>query len=697
MFILGFFLTSNLFAQKNVFDSLYTIAENAKSDYAKSYAYDEASRAILRYNPDSALVVAKLGLAYAKKSGNDTITADSYNSLGVIFRLLSNYSEAIESLKKSVKHAANVDAKRQIVNAQSALGLVYNEQGNFSAALEIYYEILLGSKNRSDTASIARVTNNVANIYFEQKLFNKALENYQEAYHYAVAMNHEFGQCLLLGNIGSAYFKLKNYDLALKHYEESFKISLKIDDEEGVGISYVNFASVYFEQKKYKKALEYQKKALLIKEKLGDIHGQSIVLNELGKIYQTQGDVQKGIFYSKGALNLATDIGAKELERDANEALYKMYELTDEKKLAYHHFKNHIYLRDSLINEKTQKEDIRNELNFQFKKQHFTDSLEHVKVEEVAAQKLKNEQVKTASQKKLTYTFIIAFLVMMVSAIFIYKEYKAKKQAHQTILSQKKEVEHQSAIIHEKNREILDSITYAKRIQNAILPPQKVVKEYLQESFIFYKPKDIVAGDFYWMEQKDGKILFAAADCTGHGVPGAMVSVVCNNGLNRSVREYKLTDPGKILDKTREIVVQEFEKSEDEVKDGMDIALCSIEGNTLQYAGAHNPLWIIRNGELLETKANKQPIGKFDNPEPYTTHTIALQKGDSIYIFSDGYIDQFGGEKGKKFKSRAFKELLLSNQEKSMEGQKQIIDAAFENWRGDLEQLDDVCVIGVRI
>ena len=251
--------------------------------------------------------------------------------------------------------------------------------------------------------------------------------------------------------------------------------------------------------------------------------------------------------------------------------------------------------------------------------------------------------------------------------------------------------------LEETHKEITDSIAYAKRIQSAILPPAKLVKEYLQESFILYKPKDIVAGDFYWLEHKNGKVLFAAADCTGHGVPGAMVSVVCNNALNRSVREYGLSSPGGILDKTREIVIQEFDKSEEDVKDGMDIALCSLKGNKLQYAGAHNPLWIIRKGEILETKANKQPIGKFDKPSPYTTHTFELEKGDSIYIFSDGYVDQFGGEKGKKFKSKAFRTLLLSIQDKAMEEQRVLIDEAFEAWRGNLEQIDDVCVIGVRI
>jgi len=272
----------------------------------------------------------------------------------------------------------------------------------------------------------------------------------------------------------------------------------------------------------------------------------------------------------------------------------------------------------------------------------------------------------------------------------------------EVVEKQKKEVENQKGIIEETHKEITDSISYARRIQNAILPPYKLIKQYLPESFILYKPKDVVAGDFYWMEKMEGRILIAAADCTGHGVPGAMVSVVCNNGLNRSVREYGLTDPGGILNMTRDIIVQEFEKSENDVNDGMDIALCKLDFKSpsqtvLHYAGAHNPLWIIRNNEILETKANKQPIGKFHKPQPFTTHTFELQKGDTIYLFSDGYVDQFGGEKGKKFKATKFRKLLLSVQNKPMEEQRVIIDETFEAWKGNLEQVDDVCVIGVRI
>lgn len=281
--------------------------------------------------------------------------------------------------------------------------------------------------------------------------------------------------------------------------------------------------------------------------------------------------------------------------------------------------------------------------------------------------------------------------------LFVFNRLRVTRNQKVVIENQRDKVNIQKTEIEEQHKEIKDSMEYAKRIQSAILPPSKLVKEYLQQSFILYKPKDIVARDFYWMEHIGGKVLFAAADCTGHGVPGAMVSVICNGALNRSVREFELSEPGKILDKAREIVIQEFEKSEEEVKDGMDIALCSLEGMKLEYAGAHNPLWIVRKGEIIETKANKQPIGKFDKQTGYITHSFDLEAGDTIYIFSDGYVDQFGGEKGKKFKAKAFRNLLLSIQEKSMEEQKILIDDAFEAWRGSLEQIDDVCVIGVRV
>jgi serine phosphatase RsbU (regulator of sigma subunit)/ligand-binding sensor domain-containing protein len=305
----------------------------------------------------------------------------------------------------------------------------------------------------------------------------------------------------------------------------------------------------------------------------------------------------------------------------------------------------------------------------------------------------------------------------------------------QEVVAQKAEVEkqrdiaeHQKDLIEEKNTEILDSINYARRLQRAILPPFKMVTELLPQSFIYYKPKDIVAGDFYWLETSSFQnletnctnqiILLAAADCTGHGVPGALVSVVCSNAMNRAVKEFQLTKPNQILDKVRDLVIETFEKSESEVKDGMDISLASLyasickdTGNTIthiDWSGANNPLWIIRKGatEIDEIKPDKQPIGKYENPKPFNCHHFELTEGDTFYIFTDGFPDQFGGPKGKKFMYKAFKDLLLENNHLPMNEQLDRIKAIFHKWKHwpsengeiiDYEQIDDVCIIGVRL
>ena len=291
-------------------------------------------------------------------------------------------------------------------------------------------------------------------------------------------------------------------------------------------------------------------------------------------------------------------------------------------------------------------------------------------------------------------TFAIIFFILAMTLNFLLGFYSVGiNQEYEKIVVEQK------VAIELKNKEITDSINYAKRIQDAILPPLRLVNEYLPHSFILYKPKDIVAGDFYWVEKKDDIVLFAAADCTGHGVPGAMVSVVCNNALNRCVREFQLTQPSKILDKAREIIIEEFQRSDAEVKDGMDISMCALNKSTneLQWAGAHNPLLIIRQGEFIEIKADKQPVGKFIGSKHFTQHIIQLQKNDWVYLFTDGYSDQFGGQNGKKFKYNSFKKLLLEYHHLSPAQQKEKIDAALETWKGQLEQVDDVCVIGVYI
>lgn len=252
-------------------------------------------------------------------------------------------------------------------------------------------------------------------------------------------------------------------------------------------------------------------------------------------------------------------------------------------------------------------------------------------------------------------------------------------------------------VLQEKQTQILDSINYAKRIQSAILPPIKLIKKELNEAFVFYKPKNVVSGDFYWLKHIDNSVYFAVGDCTGHGVPGALVSIICNAALNQSVGEFKLTDPADILDKTRDLLSEEFAKSEEKISDGMDIAICKLDGRTISYAGANNPLWIIRNKKIIVINGDKEPIGKWGKETPFTTHHIELKSEDSIYILSDGFADQFGGSKEKKYKSGRLKIFLTSIQDYSMDQQHEMLEKEFKSWKGDLEQIDDVSVIGVKI
>lgn len=296
------------------------------------------------------------------------------------------------------------------------------------------------------------------------------------------------------------------------------------------------------------------------------------------------------------------------------------------------------------------------------------------------------------AQNQTISAFVIGLLLCFVMVFFIIRSNLIRKKIN-------KELQEQKHLIEEKNKEITDSITYAKRLQEAILPPESFLQMHLPGYFVLYQPKDIVAGDFYWAEKINDLFFIAAADSTGHGVPGAMVSVVCSNALNRSVKEFNITDTGKLLDKTRELVIETFEKSTSEVKDGMDISLLCIDNKNKKifWSGANNPLWYISNNELKEIKANKQPIGKSDHVTVFTTHEMDYTPGTTFYLFTDGIADQFGGPKGKKFKYKQLNEVLLKNSTLPLEKQKQGIANVFNEWKGDLEQVDDVCLIAIRI
>jgi len=313
-----------------------------------------------------------------------------------------------------------------------------------------------------------------------------------------------------------------------------------------------------------------------------------------------------------------------------------------------------------------------------------------------------------------TWWFYSFCFIAFLSAVYSYLKIKA---SNKLIKKSNQMVTEQNKIIEEKNHEIIDSIKYAKIIQEAILPNNSL-KEAMKNCFVYYKPKDIVSGDFFWFKNRDNKFLIAAVDCTGHGVPGGFMSMVGHSGMNSAVNEYNLRKPSEILEQLSTYVVESFndEEGEGAIKDGMDAALCSIdlENNIVEFSGANNPLYIVRKNNnaviddknnllnlkqlenLYEIKGNRRPIGPSEQSKPFVNHSLKLEKGDCIYFFTDGYPDQFGGPKGKKFMYKSFKKLLISIAKEPIEEQRRLLDERFEEWRSDHEQVDDICVIGVK-
>ena len=649
---------------------------------------------------------ALLSLEYYHKSlkayeeiDNKNGMANSYMNIGYIHEKQGDIPLAIKYYHENLKLREEIGDKQGMANAYHIIGYIHENQGDIPLALEYYHKSLQLREKIGDKQGMAQSYNNVGMIHKIQGDSTLALEYYLKSLKIAEEIGEKQGIAASYNNIGMIYKDQGDIPLALEYYHKSLKAYEEIDHKKGMANSYHNIGLIYHDQEDIPHALKYYHKSLKIKEEIEDKQGVANTLANLGTVYLDQGKLVDAKKMGLYGFQLAQELGfPDQIGRNAR-LLTKVYIKEGNYKLAFDMRNLEFQMRDSLRSEENIKATIQQQAKFEYEKQQAIKDAEHEK-------QIVIEQEEKEKQQIITYATAGGLVLVILFSVFVFNRLQVTKKQKLIIEEQKYEVEAQKAVVEkahteleEKNKEITDSITYAKRIQNAILPSDKTVKEYLPNNFVLYIPKDIIAGDFYWMEHKDDNILFAAADCTGHGVPGAMVSVVCNNALNRSVREYGLTNPAEILNKTREIVVQEFEKSDDDVKDGMDISLCSLDFNnqTLKWCGANNPLWIVRKGKLIETKPDKQPIGKVDNPQSFTTHTIELQKGDTIYIFTDGFADQFGGEKGKKFMYKPFKELLLSIQEKTMDEQKIVLEQHFESWRRSLEQVDDVCVIGIRV
>ena len=577
-------------------------------------------------------------------------------------------------------------------------------------AMKYYFEALTLCKDLNDTSRLAKIYMNIGVIYYFQKNYKSALHYYTSAslhYEHSQQIKRQ-SQCYYL--IGISHRELNNFDSSNYSFNKGIKLKYIIKDTQGLKESYMEKAMLFVKHQLSDSALAMVNMATMFSIQTKNDHPF------LSRKYNVEAQALMLKNRNEDAYKIA-QMCLKEAKLNAN-PLHTMdaYLLccsaalkTNDYKNAFEFQSKYLLLKDSLFSAEKAEEVSQIETNFDIKT-------------------IKNEKDLLAEKSKLhsrlNYTLLIGILLLIVVLLLLLNRYRIKHRANISITEQKN-------LMDKKNVEMTHSIRYAKRIQTAILPSDRLIKESLPDSFVLYKPKDIVAGDFYWMETvqlddvlisqyaDEGNnhtkrhinnqiILFAACDCTGHGVPGALVSVVCNNSLNKAVREFKLIHPGEILDKTAELVIENFSKSEEEISDGMDISLCAYNTATkvLEWAGANTPLWIVRavNNDhlqenqytLIEIKADKHPIGRDYNKTPFTNCQVDLEKGDTIYLFSDGFSDQFGGPTGnKKLTRKRFKDLLLSVQHLSLEEQSRALDKFIENYRKDIDQIDDILVMAV--
>lgn len=639
------------------------------------------------------------------------------------------YELISEALAKDIEREEMQKLLSFLGNALNNIGYIHMNKGEIELALDYFHKSLTIQEKVNDKKGMTNTLNNIGVIYGDQGEIQLALEYHQKSLKLREEAKDKWGMANSLNNIGYLYEQEGNLSLAIIHYEKSLAINQEIKELPGVANALNNIGSIYERQNQSKKALDYFLQSLEIDKEIADKAAMAACLNNIGSIYNQLGESKKAQKFAERSLKISNELGYPENIKNASELISKIAYKQGDYKRSLLMYRQYILMRDSIKNEETQKATVRQQIKYKYDKKALADSLAHAQESEIKDAKLAKQEAQISIKQNQQKWLFGGLALVLIFAVFMYNRFRVTHR-------QKLIIEEQKHLVEEKNNEILDSIQYAKRIQSAILPPISSIKksfsqmwESQSDFFIYYKPKDIVAGDFYWMEQvevngkEDNAILFAAADCTGHGVPGAMVSVMCSSALTKAVKEQSIHEPAKILDKTVDLLEQQFAKSEEEVKDGMDVALVSLQSTEdeikLQYAGANNPLWIVRKsaqpevklsyGEirslkiessdytLYEIKADKQPIGHYPNRKPYHNYELNLIKGDSLYLFSDGFSDQFGGEKGKKFKSGSFKKLLLTIQDKNMNEQHEYLENTFENWKGNLEQLDDVCVIGVRI
>lgn len=678
-----------LFAQPEL-DILFKKLENTSDDREKVGLLNDISLFVVNSDPEQSRNYAQQAFDLAKKINDTEGLGFAYYNLGNVEYYIDEYDKAMQDLDEAEKLFHNCSSEKGLGYVKNTKAEVDILQGKYEQALTWLFEALKHFEKIQDDVGLARVNNNIGIIQYNQNNLEEALKYF----HQALKTADEIRTADASLYIGKVYITQNKYSEAQRYLEKTLEIATRNEDNYNISDSYYLLGRIDAFYGENDKALKYFQDAITIKEELEDEQGIALCNIHIGNLYLNQNKPKEAKIYFSRSKTLAEKLGIREELKDAFLGLSNTYHILNMYDSAYYYLNENNRIHNELLSEEASKK--------------------LVQLESVLASQKREAQIEAEraiqkfSNKVVLYSSIGVILVLIVFALLMYNRYRLKQKANEQLASYNKEIEMQRDIIEAHNRDILDSIKYAKRIQEAILPSKELMNKHLPDYFVLYRPKDIVSGDFYWAQPVEEKgmnaILFASVDCTGHGVPGAFVSIVGYNGLNRAVKEFHKTQPAAILDKLNELVEETFrQQGSANIKDGMDITLCKLsygQNNSaqLEFSGANNPLWIYRaDGSHEEYKADKQPIGAYDERKPFTNHEFVLQKGDTIYIFSDGFADQFGGERGKKYKYSKMKEFLLQIQSLPMKEQIDLLNEEFEKWMGNHEQLDDVCVIGVRI
>lgn len=614
-------------------------------------------------------------------AGSDTA------KLNILLQLCDVLSQTdIKKAKDYLEQATRLSEATgyQVHRVYFVRGKIQEAGGNPGAALANFYKALeLTEKKIGEKGYQAQIVDRIAEIYLFQKNFKDAILYRERAIQLCRDIHDTEGISISIFNLGNIYYTKGELDLAIEKYKEAIPYFQIIHARQYTDAAYNNLGAIYFTRSDYPLALNYFRKSYLARLKADNIYDLASSMNNMGETFTKMGKGDSALFYCKKAFDLSQKAGLYEVSIAACQNLSLVYENMNDFKTAIFYHKLFEELKDSLFNTESQKQ-VR-ELSVKY------ESDKKEKLNEILSLQLKNESF-------IRYIIIIIAILIFISSLLLYRSYRLKKRANESLSEKNK-------IISDQHKDITDSIQYARRIQQAILPPDKFWFEVLPHSFVFYQPKDILSGDFYWIETREGTVYVAAADCTGHGVPGALMSIVNTNLLNKAVLEENLKQPNTILDEVNKWLTIALHQNykEQEVRDGMDLALCAfIPGpeTKLLFSGAYNGGYIFKpDGTCIEMNGDKKPVGAFlENLNAnFTLHTYTVSRGDKIYLFSDGYADQFGGPKGKKLKYALLKKIINDSIGMSMLKQKQYLSDKFNEWKGVNEQVDDVLVIGFEI